>query len=481
MQQIRVRFAPSPTGHLHIGSARTALFNWLFARSCAGRFILRIEDTDAARSKKEYLDSILRDLKWLGLDWDEGPDKGGAYGPYFQTQRLDTYKNYAEKLLSVGKAYYCFCSKEELEKEREEKSKLKQDTGYSGKCRDLSAQKREELLGRGAKPVVRFKTEEGTTRFTDLVRGELEFNNNTIEDFVIIKSDGIPVYNFAAVIDDYLMKISHVIRGEEHISNTPRQILIADSLGIPVPQFAHIPIVLNPDKTKLSKRAGAANLDDFAALGYLPEGLINFLTLLGWSYGDDIEIMKAPQIIKKFSLGRVIAHAAVFDDKKLDAVNASHIRMMTDSELARVISEFGRGRMNRAVDESMLDKLVALYKERVKTLKDFFEQAAFFFEDITEYDADAAAKYFKGDFLSAAFEKIIAGFSLLEDFNAQNTETVLRGIADSMGLGAGKLIHPVRLAVSGRTATPGLFDILAILGKDKVIERMKKVIESKIK
>lgn len=487
MSNIRVRFAPSPTGHLHIGSARTALFNWLFARATGGSFILRIEDTDALRSKKEYLDSILRDLRWLGLDWDEGPsglcgpsgpDKGGDFGPYFQMQRLDIYKKYADELLSRGRAYYCFCSKEELEKQREEKAKLKQDTGYTGKCRILSKDEADKLIKEGRRPVIRFKVSEGVTSFKDIVRGDVEFNNNIIEDFVIIKSDGIPVYNFAAVIDDYLMKITHIIRGDEHISNTPRQIMIAGALGFSPPEFAHIPIVLNPDKTKLSKRTGASNLQDFENMGYIPQGLINFLSLLGWSYGDDADIMKTEEIIKKFSLDRIINHPAVFDDKKLDAVNASHIRMLADAELVKLLKDFGKDKLNTQVDEVILTKAAVLYKERIKTLKEFFDKTDFLFGDIKEYDAKGVEKYFKADFLKEGFEKIIKEFSVLENFNAENTEKVIRTIAESLNIGAGKLIHPLRLAVSGKTETAGLFEILEILGKDNVLDRIEKIISA---
>lgn len=487
MVNVRVRFAPSPTGHLHIGSARTALFNWLFARATGGSFILRIEDTDALRSKKEYLDSILRDLKWLGLSWDEGPggpsgpggpDIGRDFGPYFQMERLHTYKKYADELLSCGKAYYCFCSKEELELQREEKAKLKQDTGYAGKCRALSKEEIDKFIKEGRKPVIRFKVSEGVTSFKDIVRGVVEFNNNTIEDFVIIKSDGIPVYNFAAVIDDYLMKITHIIRGDEHISNTPRQIMIAGALGFSLPEFAHIPIVLNPDKTKLSKRAGASNLQDFENMGYIPQGLINFLCLLGWSYGDDADIMRTEEIIRKFSLERIINHPAVFDDKKLDAVNASHIRMLADAELIKMLKEFGKDKLNIEVDEAILTRAAVLYKERIKTLKDFFNKTGFLFGGIKEYDPKGIEKYFKADFLKEGFERIIKEFSVLENFNAENTEKVIRTIAETLNISAGKLIHSLRLAVSGKTETAGLFEILEILGKDKVVERIKKIISA---
>ncbi|MFH1454421.1 MAG: glutamate--tRNA ligase [Armatimonadota bacterium] len=464
MKKVRVRFAPSPTGHLHIGSARTALFNWLFARSRKGVFVLRIEDTDKARSKKEYLDSILRDLKWLGLNWDEGP--------YFQTERLDMYKEYADKLLEKGYAYRCFCTKEELENRKAEGSL----SGYNGKCRDLKTEEAEKLTGEGKEYVIRFKVDKGITVFNDLVRGKVEFDNDTIEDFIIVKSSGIPVYNFAVVVDDITMRITHVIRGEEHISNTPRQIMIFSALGEKQPLFAHIPIVLNPDKTKLSKRAGAATLDDFAGMGYLPEALINFLSLLGWSSGDDKDIMDVGGIIEKFSMDRITKSAAVFDDDKLSAVNASHIRKMSDNDLAGLLKDFNKARVHKDIKDGLIENLAPLYKERITTLRDFFNDAGFFFEDEISYDEKDAGKYFKGDFFTPAFEKIIKEFSLIESFDLESTEKIIRGIAAGSGIGAGKLIQPVRLAVSGRCATPPIFDVLVMLGRDKVIERLKKAL-----
>lgn len=484
MTKVRVRFAPSPTGLLHIGSARTALFNWLFARSEGGAFILRIEDTDLLRSKQSYLDSILYDLQWLGLDWDEGvPTPGaptpGAVGPYFQMQRLDLYKKYAQELLEKEMAYYCFCSKEALEKEREEKTKLKQNTGYSGKCRCLSKIEAENLIREGQKPVIRFKVQHGITIFDDIVRGKLEFNNDTIEDFIIMKSDGIPVYNFAAAVDDYLMQITHVIRGEEHISNTSRQIMIINALGFSTPYFAHIPIVLNPDKTKLSKRCGASNLRDFKALGYIPDGLVNFLALLGCSYGEGSELMTREEIIKKFSLKKVIDHSAVFDEAKLDAVNASHIRLTKDEDLVNMLKNFAKEELNFIVDKNILAKTAVLYKERIKTLKDFFDKTDFLFADIKEYDKENIEKYFKDDFLKPAFRKLINKFSALENFTASDIERIIRGEAEGLSVKAGKLIHPIRFAVSGRTETAGLFEIMEILGKEKVIKRMKEILWQK--
>lgn len=472
MSETRVRFAPSPTGHLHIGSARTALFNWLFARSTGGKLILRIEDTDLARSKKEYLDSILRDLQWLGLDWDEGPLKGGEFGPYFQTQRLSIYKKYALELIEKGKAYYCFCSPEELEREKADKTKAV--FGYSGKCANLTQPETTKLLEEIPNPAVRFKVEPGITKFKDIVRGEVEFNNDTIDDFVIMKQNGMPVYNFAAVVDDYLMKITHIIRGDEHISNTPRQIIIAQALEFDMPHFAHIPIVLNPDKTKLSKRAGASNLLDFENLGYLPQGLVNFLALLGISYGDDADIMDKEEIVKKFTPERIINHPAVFDDKKLDAVNAAHIRTLDNETLAELLKNFGSEKLKLNKNAKLIDDLTPLYKDRIKTLKDFFDKTDFLFGDIKEYDASGVQKYFKDKFPKEAFEKVIDEFLKLENFNAENTENIIRQAAQTAGLGAGKLIHPIRLAASGRTETAGLFEILEILGKEKVIERMKR-------
>jgi nondiscriminating glutamyl-tRNA synthetase len=327
MKEIRVRFAPSPTGPLHIGGARSALFNFLLAKKLGGKFILRIEDTDRERSSRESEVNIYESLKWLGMNWDEGPDVGGAYGPYRQMERLDIYQEYTQKLLAEGKAYYCYCSEEELEKERQEALAQGGSPQYSGKCRLLSAEGREKYEAEGRKPVVRFRVpEDKEIVINDLVRGEVAFQSEEVGDFIIVKSDGIPTYNYAVVIDDALMKISHVIRAEEHLSNTPRQILLYEALGFEIPQFAHISLILGKDRSKMSKRHGATSVVQYKEEGYLPEAVVNFLALLGWAPEGEAEIFSLEELIKEFSLERVAKNPAVFDMEKLRWINGIYLR-----------------------------------------------------------------------------------------------------------------------------------------------------------
>ncbi|MBC7074377.1 glutamate--tRNA ligase, partial [Candidatus Parcubacteria bacterium] len=324
--KIRVRFAPSPTGYLHIGGVRTALFNFLFAKKNQGVFILRIEDTDKERSKKEYEENIMESLRWLGIEWDEGPDKGGPFGPYRQSERGEFYKKYLQKLLNEGKAYYCFCTKEELEAERQYLLSLGQAPRYSGKCRNLPKEVVEKNLKEKKESVIRLKVEPQKVVFFDLIRGKIEVEAELLGDFVIAKSLTEPLYNFACVVDDYEMKITHVIRGEEHISNTPKQILIQKALGFPQPQYAHLPLILAPDRSKLSKRHGAVSVWEYKKMGYLPEALLNFLAFLGWNPGTNREIYSLSALIKDFSLERIQKSGAVFNQKKLDFLNGFYIR-----------------------------------------------------------------------------------------------------------------------------------------------------------
>ncbi|HHY09450.1 MAG TPA: glutamate--tRNA ligase, partial [Firmicutes bacterium] len=334
MNTVRVRFAPSPTGYLHVGGARTALFNWLFARHHSGVFVLRIEDTDLARSSEEATQVILDALEYLGLDWDEGPKVGGDYGPYHQSERLDIYRKYAQKLLAAGRAYECFCTPEELEAKRKELIAKNKASHYDRRCLHLSAEEKEALRSKGIKPAIRFRAvSEGETEVADLIRGKVVFENTQIDDFVIYKSDGTPTYNFAVVVDDALMKISHVIRGEDHLSNTPKQIQIYDALGLPLPKFAHIPMILGPDKALLSKRHGATSVMEFSKEGYLPQAMVNYLSLLGWGYDDSQTMFSVPDLIEKFSLERVSKNPAVFDLQKLEWMNGVYIRELSLEEL----------------------------------------------------------------------------------------------------------------------------------------------------
>jgi len=334
MEEIRVRFAPSPTGPLHIGGARSALFNYLLARRNKGKFILRIEDTDLERSSRESERNILDSLKWLGIDWDEGPDVGGPYGPYRQTERLEKYREFAERLLQAGQAYYCYCTEEEIEARRQEFISRGELPRYNGRCSNLTEEERQEFIKQGRKPAVRFRVpHDQEIVINDLVRGQVTFESNGIGDFVIVKSDGIPTYNFAVVVDDYLMKISHVIRAEEHLSNTPRQVLLYRALGLPEPQFAHISLILGEDRSKMSKRHGATSVIQYQELGYLPEALVNFLALLGWSPEGEEEILSKEDLIMKFSLDRVAKNPAVFDQEKLYWLNGMYIRQSSMERL----------------------------------------------------------------------------------------------------------------------------------------------------
>src|SRR3989338_952850 len=378
--QIRVRFAPSPTGYLHIGNVRTALFNYLFTKKYNGAFILRIEDTDFDRVKREYEDSILEDLKWLGLKWDEGSDCGGNYAPYRQSERINTYKEYADKLLNEGRAYKCFCSGEELERKRKEAQSKKLPPRYDGKCRNLSGEEINRLEKQGAKPTIRFKVEDRLIEFEDMIRGKVGFKGSDIGDFVILRSDGIASYNFAAAIDDALMKITHVIRGEDHLSNTPRQILLNQAMGFDIPKFTHLSMILGPDKSRLSKRHGAESVTELKEEGYLSEAVINYLSLLGWSSEDGREIMPLTDIIKNFSLERVSKSPAVFDIKKLKWINSHYIKNKDIAELTELSIPFlvKAGVRTEAVNREWLYKVVDAIRGNIEILSEIDKYAGIF-------------------------------------------------------------------------------------------------------
>jgi nondiscriminating glutamyl-tRNA synthetase len=474
---IRVRFAPSPTGLLHVGSFRTALFNWLFAKKYGGKFILRIEDTDQTRSREEFLRSQLADLKWMGLHWDEGPDIGGDFAPYSQMQRLETYRTHAEKLLKEGKAYYCYCTPEELEKERTESARQGKEVSYSGKCRKLAPDEALSLAKEGRSPCLRFHIPfEGETVIDDLVKGRVVFENKYQEDFVIVKSDGVPTYNFAVVVDDHLMQISHVIRGDEHMSNTPRQAALYDAFGYEKPVFCHIPIILNPDKTKLSKRKGAVHLLEFRDKGYLREALLNFLALLGWAPKDNREIMSMEELVEAFSIEGITRHPAVFDENKLSWMNGQYISTLPVDEIIVRLKVFIE---KTGVDPELKNidwyrKAVNLYRERVKTMVEFAENLEYFFKEIDDYDPDGVKKHFKHPFLVEALPELAGRIECLESFAEENLETALRDYAGEINQSAGKLIHAVRLAISGKTVTPPIFDVMVLLGKPELVQRIRK-------
>jgi glutamyl-tRNA synthetase len=471
---VRVRFAPSPTGYLHVGGARTALFNWLFARNRGGAFIVRIEDTDRRRSTEESTGRILSSLHWLGLDWDEGPGVGGEFEPYFQMQRLPFYRAVTEQLLEQGKAYYCYCTQQELEARRKAALAEGKAPGYDRRCRCLSPQKRAVCEGEGRKPAVRFAMpSEGETVVDDLIRGLVRFSNEQLDDLVIVKADGSPTYNFAVVVDDVLMKISHVIRGDEHLANTPRQIRIYEALGYPVPQFAHVSMILGEDRTKLSKRHGAASLSDYRSSGYLPEAMFNFLALLGWAYDDKTEIMTRDEIIERFRLENVSPAPAVFSKDKLDWMNGVYIRQLPLDDLATHLLPFLENAGLTAKRETVR-RLVPLIQERIKVLADGVPLVDFFFQEEITYDAELLI----GKGMDAANSLISLGrvreaLDRVPAFDETTLESTLRDLARELELKAGQLFGIIRVAVTGKTVAPPLFGTMSILGKERVLSRIE--------
>ncbi len=477
MGDIRVRFAPSPTGTLHIGGARTALFNWLFARNQNGKFILRLEDTDLERSTEQSALGIVDGLKWLGLDWDEGPDIGGSFEPYRQSERLPVYQQYLQQLLDSGKAYYCFCSAEDLRLQREKAQASKENYVYEGTCRNLSPDEIADRLAQGIKPTIRFRMPgNGKTIVHDFVRGDVEFQNDLLDDFIIAKSDGWPTYNFAVVVDDHTMQISHVIRAEEHLPNTPKQILIYQALELTPPLFAHVSMILAPDRSKLSKRHGATSVQEFRDQGYLPRALVNYLALLGWSAGDDLDIMSISEMIDRFSLDHVSRSAAIYDIEKLRWMNGHYLSETDTETLISMIATDAQTRGWLSADkQTYLGKAIELVRSRAKTVPELIPAIEYFFNDPESYDETGAQKYFYKD---GAVEKLQSVVSLMETnpFNAEKIEAAIRSQAEKLGIKAAALIHPVRLALSGRTNTPGLFEIMELLGATVCKARLERAI-----
>lgn len=482
MSEVRVRFAPSPTGYLHIGGARTALFNWLFARKMGGKLILRIEDTDTERLKEDSVSQILTSLKWLGLNWDEGPEAGGECGPYYQSERRELYSKYAQQLLDEGKAYYCFCTPADLEAEREKQRAAKQPFRYARTCRDLDPEVAKARAAAGEPYSVRIKIPtEGSITVHDLIHGDVTFNMDQFDDFVIVKSNGMPTYNFAVVVDDHLMGMTHVLRAEEHLSNTPKQLLIYEALGFEPPKFGHMPMILAPDRSKLSKRHGATSVEEFRAQGYLPEAIINYLTLLGWGPGDEREIFTLEETVKLFELEQMSKKAAVYDTKKLTWMNGQYL---SELPLEKILPEaetffIKDGLVTKewlAENKEYFAKLVDTVRVRVKTLQEVADASAYFFKDVESYDEKGVAKHFKPE-AAELLEKCIAALKADEVFDLTSTEAIYNKIAADNGLALGKVIHPTRLALTGRTVSPGMFDVMVLLGKEKTLARMRKAVE----
>jgi len=474
---VRVRFAPSPTGALHIGGARTALFNWLFARHNKGQFILRIEDTDRERSTLQANHAIFHGLEWLGLDWDEGPNIGGNYGPYYQTERLKIHQDHAEQLLKEGKAYYCFCSPEELDKKRKEAAARKEAPRYDGKCRKLSEDEIKKLMGNGQPRVIRFHLPPvGETIVEDLIRGKVRFQNELLDDFVILKSDGFPTYNFACVVDDHLMDISHVIRGDDHLSNTPRQILLYQAFGWELPQFAHIPMILGKDKARLSKRHGATSVIKYREIGYLPEAMLNYIARLGWGHGDE-EIFSREKLIEMFTLDGVGKTPAIFDTDKLNWLNGKYIRNILPDRLVDLcepllIDAYGN------LDLEYIKKVVAALHDRLVLIPDVVPLSNYFFTDDFEYDQKAVEKHFKTDHAKKILESLKERLAKVDPYVKANIEPVFKGLAKEMGVKLGVVIHPCRLSLTGTLQSPPMYDVVEILGKKKVDVRLRKALDS---
>ena len=465
-----MRLAPSPTGSLHIGTARTALFNWLFAKQNNGKFILRIEDTDVERSKPEFEKDIEENLRWLGIDWDEGP--------YRQSDRLDIYEKYLRQLIDEDKAYYCFCSKEELEEDRQAMLAQGIPPKYSGRCRSISKEEAKERVERGEEAVVRFKVPETDLEFNDLIRGKVKFNTSLLGDIAIARNLRAPLFNFAVVIDDYEMKISHVIRGEDHIPNTPKQIIIQRALGFEEPQYAHLPLILNPDKSKLSKRYLETSINDYREKGYLPEAIFNFMALIGWHPSDEKEIFSKEGLIEEFNLKKVQKAGAVFNINKLDWLNAQYIKKLSPQELVEKLKPFIPLEWSKDEEKKkILEKIAVLESERIKKLTEFRELANFFFE-LPDYGWELLSwkeldKEKTLSNLKMIREKIDGIFK--EDFEKGDIEREIMPLTDVWG--KGEMLWPLRVSLSGQKSSPGPFDIMGILGKEETLRRVDIAIE----
>jgi glutamyl-tRNA synthetase len=478
---IRVRYAPSPTGSLHVGGVRTALFNWLFARKNNGTFVLRIEDTDLQRSTEESVEQLKRSLRWIGLEWDEGPEVGGPYGPYRQTERFDLYREAAKKLLDSGAAYFDFATPEELTEFREKARAEKRQPIYTGgPYREMDPEEARKKIEAGETYTVRMKTpREGQTVVDDLIRGPVIFENANLEDFVLMKSTDTPTYNFAATVDDALMAISHVIRGDDHLSNTPRQILIYKALGRELPAFAHVPQVLGPDKKKLSKRHGAASVEDFAAQGYLPEALFNYLALLGAGYAADEEIFSPDELAERFRIDRVSGNPAVFDEKKLTAINAVYLRRHSPEELALIAAPM-LVKSGIATPEALqrdmprLTQIMALLRDRLNRTAEIPGSVGYFYGGELEYDEKEFEKQLGKEFVRQNFPELVERLRALPEWSEEAIEATVRGLAAEKEKGARHLIHPLRFVATGRTVSAGLFETLVLLGRDRTLLRAEK-------
>jgi len=469
MDRPRLRFAPSPTGYLHIGGARTALFNWLWARRTGGIFILRIEDTDRGRSTSEAVAAILEGLRWLGLDWDEGPETGGPHPPYFQMQRLELYRAHAERLVREGKAFACYCTREELDAQRKAAEANKVQFRYPGTCRNRPYDP--------TRPhVIRFRVPEtGETTFLDLVKGPITTPHDTLQDEVILRFDGVPLYNFGAVVDDVTMEVNLVGRGDDHVNNTARQILMYQALGYPVPTFAHFPMILGADKTRLSKRHGATSVMAYRDMGYLPQAVVNYLVRLGWSHGDQ-EIFTLEELIRAFDPKDVGQTASVFNLEKMAWVNHEWLRRLSDDELARRALPYFLAEGLPARDDQKLRHVCAVARERAATFSDYVKQFHYFYAP-PQLDPKARDKYLGAD-ARTVLEEMRDGVAALPSLETEALERLFRGAAEKRGVGLGKVAQPVRVALTGGTASPGMYDVIQILGREETLARLDTAIRS---
>jgi glutamyl-tRNA synthetase len=466
MSLVRVRFAPSPTGYLHIGGVRTALFNWLFARQQKGVFILRIEDTDRSRSTEESIQAILEGMRWVGLDWDEGP--------FRQTERIDLYRSHAMNLLEKGQAYWCVCKADELEARRREAEAKGLSPRYDGRCRNL------HVAVPSGEAALRFKApQEGQTVIDDLIKGRIVFDNAVLDDLIILRSNGYPTYNFSVVVDDALMNVTHVVRGDDHLTNTPRQLPMFEALGFPVPRFGHLPMILGADKTRLSKRHGATSIMAYKEMGYLPEAMVNYLVRLGWSHGDQ-EVFSRQELIEKFSWDHVQKSAAVFNPEKLLWMNAEYMKKGPPEEIVKELvprlEAAGLQDAVRAESPEWLARLVVLVRERAKTLTDMVMWVTPYFGQTVALDEEAAKKFLTPS-VAPALRKLVDRFEALRGLSKDEWEACFKQLVEEEGMKMGQLAQPVRVALTGRTASPGLFDVMEILGRDRTLLRLRKGIE----
>ena len=481
---VRVRYAPSPTGQPHLGNIRTALFNWLYARRHGGRFIVRIEDTDQERKVSGAVQGILEALKWLELDWDEGPEVGGSYGSYFQSERLELYQEAAERLLQGGHAYHCYCTPQRLEEMRRQQMKNRQPPGYDRHCLNLSSQELQQHKNEGRVPVVRFSMPDSEEIVLhDLIRDKVAWRSELLDDFVILKSDGFPTYHLANVLDDHLMEISHVLRAEEWLSSAPRHLKLYQALGYKPPLFGHLPMILGPDRSKLSKRHGAASVLEYREMGCLPQAMINFMALLGWSLDDRTEIMSRQTLVEHFSLDRVSKSGAIFNQEKLLWMNGVYIRQLDLERLAEKLlafwNEYPPAQILQPVDRPYLTRILPLVQERLKTLGEAADLTSYFFKETLDYDPrDLTQKGMNLGETSTALSKALSSLRDSLSFDAETLEQHLRVLGDDLGLSGRHFFGLLRVAISGRTAAPPLFQTMEVLGKDRCLKRISHAIDS---